>query len=111
MNLTSETNTFNLLDSDFKSSTNATTDFDSLKVISFNLLAEGGSIEEKQMSLSNVSFNNNEEGKIFISEDTSESVVYPNPMQSESSLYFYEESAGTYTFELFNMAGKKNLIS
>ncbi|MGP1990344.1 T9SS type A sorting domain-containing protein [Zobellia laminariae] len=59
------------------------------------------------MSLSNVSFNNNKENKIFISEDTSESVVYPNPMQSESSLYFYEESIGTYTFELFNMAGKK----
>ncbi|MBT2161101.1 DUF6923 family protein [Zobellia barbeyronii] len=107
VNLTSETNTFNLLDADFKSSTNVTTDFASLKVINFNLLSEDGSVEEKQMSLSNVSFNNNEDNKIFISEDTSESVVYPNPMQSESSLYFYEESAGTYTFELFNMAGKK----
>ncbi|MBU2945994.1 DUF6923 family protein [Zobellia uliginosa] len=107
VNLSSETKAFTLLNSDFKSSTNTKTDFDSLKVINFNLLAEGGNVEEKQMSLSNVLFNNNEENKVFISEDTTESVVYPNPMQSASSLYFYEERAGTYIFELFNMAGKK----
>ncbi|CAM3479010.1 T9SS type A sorting domain-containing protein [Zobellia roscoffensis] len=107
VNLTTDIQTFNLLDADFKNEANATTDFSSLKVINFNLLAEGGSVEEKQMSLSNVSFNNNEEKRVFISDDTSESIMYPNPMQAESSLYFYEENAGSFTFELFNMAGKK----
>ncbi|MBU3027193.1 DUF6923 family protein [Zobellia galactanivorans] len=107
VNLTGETKTYNVLYSDFKSATNATTDFSSLKVINFNLLSEDGSQESKQMSLSNISFNNNEEERIFISEDTSESLVFPNPMQSESHLYFYEEGAGSYTLELFNMAGKK----
>ncbi len=107
VNLSAETKSFNLLAGNFKSSTNSTTDFSSLKVINFNLLAEGGTLEEKQMSLSNVSFNNIEEKRVFISDDTSESIVYPNPMQAESSLYFYEENSGTFTFELFNMAGKK----
>ncbi|WP_289063534.1 T9SS type A sorting domain-containing protein [uncultured Zobellia sp.] len=107
VNLTAEAKTFTVLDTDFKNATNATTDFSSLKVINFNLLSEEGNVEEKQMSLSNVSFNNLVEEKIFISDDISESIVYPNPVRTESNLYFYEESAGAYTFELFNMAGKK----
>ncbi len=107
VNLTSDTEIFDIPAAEFKDINEAATDFSSIKVINFNLIAENGYAEEKQMKLSNVSFNNKEESAAFLSDDLTKSFLYPNPVDTEAKLYFYEESAGKFTFELFNITGKK----
>ena len=92
---------------DFKDAAARSTDFADIKVLSFNLVAINGYAEAKGMELSNIAFNNNAEAPKFIDEDHNKAILNPNPMVTTSELYFYEEQAGTYTFNLYNLAGKQ----
>ncbi|MBC6996868.1 T9SS type A sorting domain-containing protein [Cytophaga sp. FL35] len=104
--LTSETENYLLAAADF-SGDSGSTDFSNIKVINFNLVAKNGVEENKEMELSNVTFNNKEKETLFVLEDTNESLLYPNPVKEEASLYFFEDNAGTYTLEIFDLTGKK----
>ncbi|MFC4097115.1 T9SS type A sorting domain-containing protein [Euzebyella saccharophila] len=104
--LTSETENYLLAAADFTGDSGST-DFSNIKVINFNLVAKNGVEENKEMELSNVTFNNKEKEALFVLEDTNESLLYPNPVKEEASLYFFEDNAGTYTLEIFDLTGKK----
>ncbi len=106
VNLAANSETFVLSDTDFEGS-GGSADFSSLKVINFNLVSETGTEEEKELVLSNVNFNNKEKEQLFVLEDTNKSLLYPNPVEAEADLYFFEEAEGSYTFELFDLSGKK----
>ncbi|MBM1107617.1 T9SS type A sorting domain-containing protein [Aurantibacter crassamenti] len=102
--LENDLNTYILIDSDFKNE-EVSTDFSDLKVISFNLIATNEQNEAKSMELSNIDFNNRVSGQQFIDTDINKSVVYPNPMVTSATLYFYEEQASEYQFDLFTLGG------
>lgn len=106
ISLDSELNVFTLLENDFKNESDETTDFSDIKVLSFNLVAENGYAEEKAMELQNIDFHNREPGQKFVDTDLNKSVVYPNPMQESSSLYFYEENADTYELDVYSLSGR-----
>lgn len=107
VDLSTAKQTFNLNSDDFKDAAARSTDFADIKVLSFNLVALNGYAEAKGMELSNIAFNNNAEAPKFIDEDHNKAILNPNPMVTTSELYFYEEQAGTYTFNLYNLAGKQ----
>ncbi|PKA99944.1 putative secreted protein (Por secretion system target) [Flavobacteriaceae bacterium MAR_2009_75] len=106
VNLAANSETFVLSDTDFEGPSGLA-DFSSLKVINFNLVSENGTEEEKELVLSNVNFNNKEKEQLFVLEDTNKSLLYPNPVEAEADIYFFEEAEGSYTFELFDLSGKK----
>ncbi|OQD43577.1 hypothetical protein BUL40_06605 [Croceivirga radicis] len=82
------------------------TDFANLKVIQFNMKSTSGDMEEKQLQLSAVEFTNEDKPAAFIDEDLTRSIVSPNPVTTETTLYFYDEVAGEYTLELFDISGR-----
>lgn len=106
VNLDSKMDTYTLSGTDFKNDADASTDFSDLKVVSFNLLANNGYAEEKSMELQNIDFHNREPGQKFVDSDLNKSVVYPNPMVESSSLFFYEEKADTYQFDIYTLSGR-----
>jgi len=105
--LTNEKQKFSLKNDSFKDEDGAEADFSDIKVLVFNLVAKNSYAEEKSLELSNIDFNNNTEVLKFVDPDTDKAIINPNPMVTSSSLYFFEEKAGYYTFNLFNLAGKK----
>ncbi|WP_300020830.1 T9SS type A sorting domain-containing protein [uncultured Maribacter sp.] len=106
LNLDSKMDAYTLSGTDFKNDADASTDFSDLKVVSFNLLANNGYAEEKSMELQNIDFHNREPGQKFVDSDLNKSVVYPNPMVESSSLFFYEEKADTYQFDIYTLSGR-----
>ncbi|MDF4221957.1 T9SS type A sorting domain-containing protein [Maribacter sp. M208] len=106
VNLDSKMDAYTLSGTDFKNDADASTDFSDLKVVSFNLLANNGYAEEKSMELQNIDFHNREPGQKFVDSDLNKSVVYPNPMVESSSLFFYEEKADTYQFDIYTLSGR-----
>ncbi len=105
--LTSETTTYELNPNDFVSGELVNTDFSDLKVISFELRSENGQATEKEMLLENIEFTNQEASSGFIMPDTSKALVMPNPLVTATKLYFYEDAAASYTFEMFTVNGSK----
>ncbi|NJB72070.1 hypothetical protein GGR42_002561 [Saonia flava] len=104
--LENEMKTYMLSDSDFKDDGGNNTDFASIKVISFNLIAANGHNEKKNMELRNIDFHNREASQQFIDSNLNKSIVYPNPMVESSILYFYEEKASEYQFDVFTLDGR-----
>ena len=104
--LTSDKKVYDLSSTKFKDLDENGTDFSDVKVLVFNLLAQNSYTEEKSMILSNIDFNNKVDFSKFVDDNTDKAVINPNPMISSSKLYFYEEQAGKYSFNLFNLAGK-----
>jgi len=104
--LTSEKQEFNLKSTDFKDAEGNEADFSEVKVLSFNLVAKNAYAEEKSMNLSNIDFNNRAEVAKFIDADTDLAIINPNPLVSTTTLYFYEEKAGKYTLNLFDLSGR-----
>ncbi|MDB4292167.1 T9SS type A sorting domain-containing protein [Maribacter sp.] len=105
--LTSDKQVYDLSSADFKDPDGNSTDFSDIKVLVFNLIAENSYEEEKAVNLSNIDFNNRAEVSNFVEDDTDKAWINPNPMVTTSRLYFYEENDGKYTFNLFNLAGKR----
>ncbi|RDY61211.1 DUF6923 family protein [Flagellimonas nanhaiensis] len=89
----------------FRNSDGASTDFSNLKVIQFNLKASGIA-EQKAMELSSVEFTNTSKPAKFIDQNLNRSVVSPNPVTTTTSLYFYDEMGGEFTFQLFDINGR-----
>ena len=106
INLQNELAVYTLSNDDFKDSNDAGTDFNNIKVIVFNLIAENGYSEDKSMELHNIDFHNREPGQKFVDTDLNKSVVYPNPMIESASLYFYEENADRYRFDIYSLSGR-----
>ncbi|SIQ54861.1 DUF6923 family protein [Maribacter ulvicola] len=106
ISLGSEMDVYTLSDIDFKNDLDASTDFSDIKVLSFNLVAKNGYTEEKSIELQHIDFHNREPGQKFIDSDLNRSVVYPNPMIENSSLYFYEEKADTYQLDIYSLSGR-----
>ncbi|MRH99973.1 hypothetical protein GH721_05435 [Kriegella sp. EG-1] len=100
-----EMQTYSIADKEFKNSAGNEADFSSLKVLTFILPSNNGELEEKSLNLTNVDFNNTETNYEYILTDTKKSVLMPNPIESEAVLYFYEERAANYTFEIFTVGG------
>ncbi|TMM53728.1 T9SS type A sorting domain-containing protein [Maribacter algarum] len=105
--LTIEEQEFNLKNNVFKDQDGNETDFSDIKALVFNLVAKNSYAEEKSMDLSNIDFNNKAEVSKFVDADTDKAIINPNPLVTTSTLYFYEDQAGEYTFELFNLAGRR----
>ncbi len=104
--LTEESQTYRLQAADFLSDATANIDFSEMKVLSFEMHSEDGSIQEKKLSVENIEFTNQEAIASFVIADTKRAVVMPNPMSESATLYFYGQSPGTYTFDLFAADGK-----
>ncbi len=98
---------FNLKNNLFKDQDGNETDFSDIKALVFNLVAKNSYAEEKSMDLSNIDFNNKAEVSKFVDADTDKAIINPNPLVTTSTLYFYEDQAGEYTFDLFNLAGRR----
>ncbi len=104
--LKKDKNVFTLSSSDFLSEGNASKDFSDLKVISFELHTGSGEDEEKALVLEDVEFVNFDASPSFLVQDIRKAILMPNPMSLSSVLYFYEENAATFTFELYTVNGK-----
>lgn len=83
-----------------------TTDFSNLKVIQFNMKSTNGQPEEKRVQLSAVEFTNEDKPAVFVDEDLNRSIVSPNPVTTETTIYFYDEVGGTFTMEIFDVNGR-----
>ncbi len=105
--LTDENQEFSLNHSNFKDVEGNETDFSNIKVLVFNLVAKNSYPEEKQMQLSNIDFNNKTQMLQYVDADTAKAIINPNPMYTSSTLYFFEDKAGSYTFNLFNLEGRR----
>lgn len=104
--LESDMKVYTLSDSDFRNESSVSTDFSDIKVVSFNLVAENGYAEEKSMELNNIDFHNRAAEQKFVDADLNKSIVYPNPFVDTTSLYYYEENAGNYVFDVFTIDGR-----
>ncbi len=105
--LASAGSVYSLNADDFTSDGTVNADFSDLKVISFELHAENGQTTEKEMLLENIEFTNEKVSSGFMLADTSRAVVLPNPLVTTTKLYFYEDVAASYTFELFTINGTR----
>ncbi|MBT8321620.1 MAG: hypothetical protein KJO90_08150, partial [Eudoraea sp.] len=107
VNLTNNQKTFSINDAEFQGSNGEQTDFSDVKVVLFNLKAENGSKQNKKLVLSNVFF---EDAIIKVQEivvDNRKSIIAPNPVHNETTLYVNSESGGAYVFSLYSMTGKR----
>jgi len=105
--LNDESSLYSLTASDFSSDETLNEDFSDLKVISFELHATNGQATEKEMILENIEFTNQDLSPGYLVMDTSKAVVMPNPLVSKTKLYFYEDNAASYTFELYTLNGTR----
>lgn len=103
--LTEDNSVVVLNESDFMAADKVNTDFSDLKVISFEMRSSTGKEVEKEMRLENIEFTNKEIAPAFVLADTSKAIVMPNPMETSTKLYFYENMAAKYTFDLFTING------
>ncbi|WP_233268574.1 T9SS type A sorting domain-containing protein [Cellulophaga sp. L1A9] len=106
--LNEEDKTFEIRASDFKNEANNSADFTSLKVVLFNMHSTDGSVQEKEMTISEIDFNNRseiEEEVIIEEETTTKALVYPNPLEASTNLYYTSNTDDTYTLELFSLNG------
>ena len=101
-----ESETFYLGHELFQNSEGANTDFSNLKVVQFNLKASPGISEQKEMELNAVEFTNAGKPAKFIDENLNRSFVSPNPVTTSTTLYFYDEMGGTFSFQLFDLNGR-----
>lgn len=105
VSLSDEVTTFSIPYEVFKNEMETTTDFSSLKVISFNLKSKDGTLQDKKIELSNLDFNNEEITYEFVLNNTKKSVLMPNPITSEATLYFYDDKVSKYTLEVYTLGG------
>ncbi len=103
--LTEATQSYSIPDEVFTNSNGNTSDFSSLKVLTFILKSSDGEMVEKVLNLANLDFNNTEPSYEYVLTNTKKSVLMPNPIETEATLYFYEESAAKYTFEIYTIGG------
>ncbi|WP_291866790.1 T9SS type A sorting domain-containing protein [Maribacter sp.] len=105
VSLSDEVTTFSIPYEMFKNEGDSSTDFSSLKVISFNLKSKTGNLEDKKLNLSNLDFNNEEIAYEFVLNNTKKSVLMPNPVTTEGALYFYDDKVSKYTLEVYTLGG------
>ncbi|RKR13496.1 putative secreted protein (Por secretion system target) [Maribacter vaceletii] len=103
--LEEESQIFTMPDEVFKNSSGDVADFSSLKVLTFILKTNNGNTEEKSLNLSNLDFNNEESKYEYVLADTKKAVLMPNPIETEATLYFFEEKDAKYTFEIYTVGG------
>ena len=106
--LSDEDKMFTILASDFKNEANSIGDFSNLKVVLFNMHSTDGSVQEKEMTVSEIDFNNRSaiEEEIIVEEETStKALIYPNPVEASTTLYYTSRTDDTYTLELFSLNG------
>lgn len=105
--LTTDKRSFSLKDSEFKGINGEQTDFSDLKVVLFNLKSENGTTAYKNLLLSRVFFNDAviQEAEVVVT--SRKSIIAPNPVRSESTLYVHSETGGSYVFSLYNLTGKR----
>ncbi|MFD2586944.1 DUF6923 family protein [Croceitalea marina] len=101
--------TFYLKNETFTTTAGGLTDFSDLKVLTFNLKSSSGAIEQKTLNLKNVEFSNAEQPRIFLDDDTTKSILSPNPVTEATFLYFFEDQSGSFELELFDLSGKRIL--
>ena len=106
--LSQENQEFNIRSSDFKNDSNIAADFTDIRVILFNMPSTDGSVQEKELFLTDIDFNNRseiEEEPIVEEETNTKALVYPNPLISTTNLYFTAKISGAFTLELFTING------
>ncbi len=106
--LTATEEMYTLKASDFASENSVATDFSSLKVILFNMHATNGIEEEKEMTIADIDFNNREaiiDEPIVVEKLSTKALVSPNPLITETILYFKTAEADIYTFDIFSLNG------
>ncbi|MBU2997380.1 T9SS type A sorting domain-containing protein [Cellulophaga baltica] len=108
--LTETEEEYTLKASDFVDDSSVATDFTSLKVVLFNMHATNGAEEEKEMTIADIDFNNREEAivdeEIIVEEKVkTKALVSPNPLTTETVLYFTATEASSYTFDIFSLNG------
>lgn len=106
--LNKENKMFEILASDFKNEADSAVDFTNLKLVLFNMHSTDGSVQEKEMTIADIDFNNRFgiEEEIIIEEETStKALVYPNPLEASTTLYYTSKTDDTYTLELFSLNG------
>lgn len=105
ISLTSENTVYVLNKTDFTEGDFSDADFSDLKVISLELHAENSKETEKELKVQNIEFTNQDISPAFVLMDVSKAVVMPNPLADTTKLYFYEELAASYIFNVFTVNG------
>ncbi|QWX85527.1 T9SS type A sorting domain-containing protein [Cellulophaga sp. HaHaR_3_176] len=108
VNLTEEIKEIEMLATDFKNEAGVETDFADLKVLLFNISSSDGTMQEKEITISEIDFNNRSEivDKPIVKEKlNTKALVYPNPLVAETKLYFSTENQGSYTLDFFTLSG------
>ncbi|MBT8179121.1 MAG: T9SS type A sorting domain-containing protein, partial [Eudoraea sp.] len=105
--LVNDQKTFSIKDSDFRGVDGQSTDFSDLKVVLFNMKSENGTTQYKRLLLSKVFFEDAiiQESEVFVT--NRESIIAPNPVRSETTLYVNSQTGGSYVFSLYNLTGKR----
>ncbi|NJB37968.1 DUF6923 family protein [Croceivirga sp. JEA036] len=106
IDLTAEEQAFYLPANEFKTRNGGNGDFSSVKVVQFNMKSNSGAAENKQLALKAIEFTSASMPAPFVDKNLNKSIVSPNPMETEATLYFYDEVAGEYTLELFDRNGR-----
>lgn len=104
--LSKEKRTFHLSADKFQTKNGESGDFSSIKVVQFNLMSTSGAFEEKQLELKSIEFTSESLPAQFVDKNLNKSIISPNPMESEVTLYFFDEVSGDYTLELFDIEGR-----
>jgi hypothetical protein len=108
ISLSEEPKTFYLEKDLFKNEGGQSTDFSNVKVLTFELPASvAGTLDQKQLKLSNIEFTNAEQPRTFIDDDLTKSILSPNPLSESTILYFFEQQPADYVLELFDLSGKR----
>jgi len=105
--LNDETQEFNLSNLDFSNGTDAVADFSDLRVMIFTLQAADGTLQEKVLDISNISFNIRDITPDALITNISKHILSPNPILDQAVIYFEEDTPGTYEFNLYSMSGSK----
>ena len=69
-------------------------------------MSTSGAFEEKQLELKSIEFTSESLPAQFVDKNLNKSIISPNPMESEVTLYFFDEVSGDYTLELFDIEGR-----
>jgi hypothetical protein len=91
--------------SQFKNTTGSTMNLEDVTTILFTMVSDHQERVVKQLSLSNLRFGLNESQEVL--EDTSDKILlFPNPVNSQSSISFYADNQSILLFSVYSLTGQ-----
>lgn len=105
--LNKEMERFSLVNAQFVSRNGTKPDWSKLKMVAFAMASTQGDPIEQTLDLANLEFTFEENAIQYESLMAGGSNISPNPLISESTLYFYASGASNYDLRVFTATGKQ----